>query len=389
MNSDAIRSQQFANNSQLAGRAVERVVVAMSGGVDSSVAALLVARAGFPALGVSMQVWDYRQHGGCSSRATCCAPDDFTDARRVAGAVGIPYYVFDFEESFRREVINRFVDTYQRGRTPNPCVDCNAKVKFFELRERARALGCSHVATGHYARIEQHSDGWHLLRAVDREKDQSYFLYNLTQQELAQTLFPIGELTKPEVREIARQHALVTASKPESQDICFVSGSVQDFLVKLGTRTAPGTICDLSGRVIGAHDGVHQFTVGQRKGLGIGGSDSPLYVISIDAHTNTVTVGPKEALARSGFRVEECTFMAPQVLKQLAQLSSSSLTLSAVAQVRHRHPGLPVTMTLHRNGDTLSAEARWSAEWAPVSPGQACVFYDSANLEVLGGGRIV
>ncbi|MFO0416139.1 MAG: MnmA/TRMU family protein, partial [Pseudomonadota bacterium] len=187
------------------------VVVAMSGGVDSSVAAALLAKQGYPLIGVSMQVWDYKKNSSENSRATCCSPADFCDARMVASKLDIPFYVVDFEETFEREVINRFVETYQRGLTPNPCIDCNSKVKFRELRERASYFGCSHVATGHYARVRESEQGFHLLRGRDRDKDQSYFLYTCRQDELGKTLFPVGDYTKPEIRELARQAGLATA----------------------------------------------------------------------------------------------------------------------------------------------------------------------------------
>ncbi len=368
-------------NTQLFQEGVDRVVVAMSGGVDSSVAALLVHRHGYAALGISMQVWDYRQHGGCGNRATCCSPDDFTDARKVAAAIGIPYYVFDFEQTFRREVIEKFVRTYRIGETPNPCVDCNAKVKFKELRQRAVALGCSHVATGHYARIERQADGYHLTRAIDREKDQTYFLYNLTQAELGQTIFPVGDLTKAEVREIAREAGLVTAEKAESQDICFVSGSVAEFLERHGGSLPHGEIVLRDGSKVGEHEGIDSFTVGQRKGLGLGGNERPLYVLEIDAAANRVIVGHKEELAREGFEVGEISWMSPTISGTAWQ----SGRIKALAQVRHRHPGVAVEVNEPDDG---VCHVSFVDGWATVSPGQACVFYDMQNREVLGGGRI-
>jgi tRNA-uridine 2-sulfurtransferase len=372
-------------NSQLFHKNVERVAVAMSGGVDSSVAAMILGSAGYRAIGISMQVWDYRNNGGCKSRATCCAPDDFTDARKVAAKIGIPYYVFDFEETFRHEVIDKFVRTYARGETPNPCVDCNAKVKFFELRNRAKTFECSHVATGHYARIELRSDGYHLLRARDLAKDQSYFLYNLTQEELSQTIFPVGDFTKSEVREMAQEGGLVTASKPESQDICFVSGSVQDFLVRLGNEKKRGQIVLQNGTVIGEHEGIHSFTVGQRKGLGVGGNEEPLYVLELDAAGNRVIVGPKSALETSSFSVHEVRWSSPKILSLLTNVDGC-FELSARAQVRHRHPGVPVKVKC--NPATQTAEVLFLDAWATVSPGQAAVFYSDDNNELLGGGRI-
>ena len=358
----------------------KRVVVAMSGGVDSSVAAALMAEQGYQALGVSMQVWDYRRRGGCAGRASCCAPEDFSDARRVAAAIGIPYYVFDFEEVFGREVIDKFVATYQHGQTPNPCIDCNQKVKFAALRQRAASLGAGLVATGHFALIRQGADGYHLLRGIDREKDQSYFLYGLHQCELEKTLFPVGSLTKAQVRERARSLGLVTAEKSESQDICFVSGSIADFLVDRGVAGVPGDIITRDGRVLGRHQGVHAFTVGQRRGLQLGGSAEPLYVIEIRPQENQVVAGPKQELERERFAVRELHWVAPQ-----AQQLAASGVLECIAQLRYRHRGVPVRVVPGRDG---WAQVAFTAEWSVVSPGQAAVFYDRDNQEVLGGGTI-
>jgi tRNA-specific 2-thiouridylase len=356
------------------------VVVAMSGGVDSSVAALLLHQQGYRVLGVSMQVWDYRNHGGSSSRATCCAPDDFTDARRVAGKIGVPYYVFDFEKTFRREVIDNFVATYQRGETPNPCIDCNSKVKFRELRTRAAAIGAAAVATGHYAQVEERRGAYHLLRGVDPLKDQSYFLYNLNQTELGQTLFPVGAMKKDQVREIAREAGLVTAEKPESQDICFVSGSAADFVTAIGrTPARPGAITTVDGTQVGGHEGVHRFTVGQRRGLRVGGSDVPLYVVRIEPERNEVVVGPRSALETRTFQVSAANWCSPDAPKV-------GETINACVQVRHRHPGIPSRVS-RSSQDEFSVE--FTDAWTTVSPGQAAVVYDHSNCEVLGGGRIL
>lgn len=331
-----------------------------------------------------MQVWDYRNHGGASSRATCCAPDDFTDARKVASTIGIPYYVFDFEATFRREVIDKFVASYERGETPNPCVDCNNKVKFRELRERARTFGAPMVATGHYARVVRDESGSHLLRGVDSAKDQSYFLYGIQPNELTETLFPIGHLTKPEVREIAREAGLVTAEKSESQDICFVSGSAKDFVARIGRGTKGGVIRSRSGEKLGEHDGIHGFTVGQRRGIGVGGTSEPLYVLAIEPETRDVIVGPKAELEVGEFQVLSPNWIAPSTRKILSD-SSGPNEFKALAQLRHRHPGVPVDVTILPDG---SARARFTHEWTPVTPGQAAVFYDLSNTEVLGGGTI-
>lgn len=358
----------------------QRIAVAMSGGVDSSVAALLLKEAGHELIGISMQVWDYRQNGGCKSRATCCAPDDFADARQVAARINVPYYVFDFEETFRREVINPFVESYAQGLTPNPCVECNNKVKFRELRDRVFKLQFKAVATGHYARVDERDEGLVLLRGVDRDKDQSYFLYGIKSEELAFTRFPIGHLKKSEVREIARAAGFSTADKAESQDICFVSGPVKDFLVRLGTKKRQGFIRDMHGNILGEHDGIHQFTVGQRRGIGVGGNHEPSYVLELDAASNSVIVGPKAQLERSNFHVDLCNWIHPS-----AKPRAKAFELNAIAQLRHRHEGTPVRLTINPSG---ASSAIFTDSWATVSPGQSAVFYDLNNEVVLGGGII-
>jgi len=358
-----------------------QIVVAMSGGVDSSVAALMLHKEGFSVVGVSMQVWDYRNSGGCESKASCCAPDDFTDARKVAARIGVPYYVFDFEKTFRKEVIDRFVSEYQQGLTPNPCVECNNKVKFRELRDRATSLGCKKVATGHYAQIKESAEGSRLMRAEDKGKDQSYFLYGIKPQELENTIFPVGHMQKSEVRELAREAGLVTADKPESQDICFVSGKVQDFLVKLGSKKQAGDIVLTDGSKIGQHDGIHNFTVGQRRGIKIGGNEKPLYVIEISQTDNRVIVGGKEDLERESFSVSELSWVSPDITKHLVQ---ETYRFPAIAQVRSRHKGVEVEVLVKAN----QAEVFFKNEWATISPGQVAVFYDQKNEEVLGGGKI-
>jgi tRNA-specific 2-thiouridylase len=331
-----------------------------------------------------MQVWDYKKNSAENSRATCCSPADFCDARMVAAKLEIPFYVVDFEKTFEREVISRFVQTYQQGLTPNPCIDCNSKVKFRELRERAASFGCDHVATGHYARIRASADGYHLLRGVDRTKDQSYFLYTCKQEELKSTLFPVGEFTKPQIREIAREAGLVTANKAESQDICFVSGSVQDFVTRIGGSRGRGNFVTKDGSVVGQHDGIHRYTVGQRRGLHLGGAAEPLYVIGLTAATNEVVVGSKEELKREGFLVGEMHWVSPQLISRVSG-AQTPFSFDAVAQVRSRHEGVRARITVL---DALNVSVEWIDEWAPVSPGQAAVFYDLNNEELLAGGRI-
>ncbi|MCI5064461.1 tRNA 2-thiouridine(34) synthase MnmA [bacterium] len=362
----------------------------MSGGVDSSVAALLLAREGKEVVGVSMQVWDYRNSTAsgegptCNSKATCCAPSDFADARSVADLIGIPYYVFDFEKKFEEKVISRFLRTYASGQTPNPCVDCNNDVKFRELRQRSLSLGCASVATGHYVRVEEQGDGFHLFRGEDREKDQSYFLYGLRQNELAQTLFPLGGLVKSEVRELAREAGITTADKPESQDICFVSGPLRDFVgSRLGKLKRPGKFALRDGTVVGAHGGIHEFTVGQRKGLGLSGFDEPLYVLEIDAESGTVYVGYRHELEVAGFTVAELNWVHPDLWKR--DFSEESTPLEVTVQVRHQHRGVPAQVHVVDGIATVT----YSEEWTSAAPGQAAVFYDRDNREVLGGGRIL
>lgn len=362
-----------------------RVVCAMSGGVDSSVAALLLKKQGYPVVGISMQVWDYRNHGGSKSRATCCAPTDFLDARKVAGTLDIPYYVMDLEEYFAKEVIDNFVESYVSGTTPNPCVECNRKVKFKELRRRAMQFGCSQVATGHYARITKDDSGYHLRRAKDRDKDQTYFLYGLSQEELGSTIFPIGDYEKREVRELARESGLVTADKAESQDICFVSSSVREFVERRkGFDAQNGDIVTKIGKKVGEHSGIYAYTVGQRKGLNVGGSAEPLYVIEIDPSNNQVVVGGKEELDRHSFSVKGLTVVAPQLLRSIRE-SDYPFTFEATAQLRHRHEGVPVKVTADNNGHAL---VTFSAHGTTVTPGQAAVFYCMNNDEVLAGATI-
>ena len=349
-------------------------VVAMSGGVDSSVAAALTAerRGRDSVLGISLRLYSTDEQALRSGRS-CCAPDDLYDARRAAAALGIRFYVYDAQERFRTEVIDDFVGAYARGETPNPCVRCNQQVKFDWLLDRARRLGTDELITGHYARIERAADGrWRLLRARDAAKDQSYFLHGLTQEELALVRFPLGELTKPQVRELARRSGLPNADKPESMEVCFVAGQpVADFLEAHGVPPARGEIVDLSGRVVGEHDGIHRFTVGQRRGLGVA-RKLPLYVAALDADRQRVVIGSREEVARSSFRVLQASWVA----------EPPEPGASCEVQIRHR--GKPLAARIEPDGDCVRVTLREPA--VGVAPGQSAVFY--RGDDVLGGARI-
>jgi tRNA-uridine 2-sulfurtransferase len=359
------------------------VVVAMSGGVDSSVSAYLLAKAGVKCIGISMQVWDYRNNGGSKSKVTCCAPDDFTDARIVAAKSGIPYYVYDFEKTFRKEVIDHFIDSYNQGETPNPCVECNRKVKFLELRKRASHLGCNYVATGHYAQIEWIKNKPVLNRGAYREKDQSYFLSSLKENELNATIFPVGSMTKDEVRQIALEAGLQIADKPESQDICFISGKISDFLTNIGkSQKKPVIVEDSSGNIVATKSDINHFTIGQRKGLGLsGGTSAPLYIVDIKPELNRITVGSKDELKRDTFTVNNVNWF--NHAKNI--FTSNQDTFEGIVQVRSRHLGTKVTI---KQIEGNSVKVNFNKDWCHVAPGQAAVFYDLTNTTVIGGGTI-
>jgi tRNA-specific 2-thiouridylase len=354
---------------------MNRVLVAMSGGVDSSVAAALLAEAGHEVVGVTMKTFCYSGTGDHGK--TCCGLDGIADARRVAVALGIPHYVFDVEEDFTRDVIDDFVAEYARGRTPNPCVRCNSNTKFRDLLARGRQLGCDRIASGHYVRRTDGPDGPALLRGVHRPKDQSYFLWGLPRDMLPSLLFPLGELTKEEVRERARALELATAEKPESQEICFVpTGNYRDLLErKLEARhpaLEPGPLLDRSGRELGRHDGYAGFTVGQRKGLG-GGFGEPMYVLEIRAEERAVVIGTRDELHSRSVEVGEVNWLTPAPPGPGEEVR---------VQLRYRAPDVPATVV------TAEPDLRLTlAEPVPaVTPGQSAVVFRGDRI--LGGGRI-
>jgi tRNA-specific 2-thiouridylase len=353
-----------------------RIVVAMSGGVDSSVAAALLAREGHEVIGLSMQLYDHSgSHAGGEVRfGSCCTIDDLHDARRVAARLGIPHYIVNFERQFDETVVSNFVREYASGRTPIPCVHCNGDLKFATLAARADALGASLVATGHYARVETVAGRYRLKRGLDPAKDQSYFLFTLTQEQLSHAQFPVGALDKAAVRSLARELGLAVSDKPDSHEICFVTdGDHHAFLESHGAARTPGAIRDISGRVVGTHDGVHRFTVGQRKGLGLS-SGVRLYVVDIDASAGAVTVGPREALERSALTASGVNWIDGTPPPAGARVT---------AQIRYRHR--EAAATIHPlEGGRVSVD--FDEPQYAVAPGQAVVFYE-ADV-VLGGGWI-
>jgi tRNA-specific 2-thiouridylase len=376
----------------------------MSGGVDSSVAAALLAEQGHDVIGVSMQLYPStsRDEGvglvvGRSGQATtavdkwgtCCTMDDLNDARRVAAAIGIPHYIVNFESHFGEHVISNFVREYVSGRTPIPCSHCNSDLKFAELLDRATAYDADQLATGHYARVVRDDQGrFHLYRGADTSKDQTYFLFSLTQEQLSRAAFPVGHLDKDTVRAHARRLNLHVTEKPDSQEICFVpDGDYAAFVERQAPdATRAGTIVNNDGRVLGTHGGVHRFTIGQRKGLGLSSSE-PLYVLAIKPESAQVVVGSRESLGRTSLTASEVNWISGVAPSDWLRVS---------AQIRHRHPAAPAKIRLKPDSTDCTGGVRRQPDWtadvefdapqAAITPGQAVVFYDGD--EVLGGGWI-
>jgi len=361
----------------------------MSGGVDSSAAAAILKEQGHELVGFTMQLWDQRRgintdENGDPLPSRCCSLDDVYDARRVAEELGFPFYVLNLERDFERDVVQPFVTSYLNGETPIPCVACNSRLKFASLDRLAVSLGCEKVATGHYARVEfdPSTNRYKLLRGLNQQKDQSYFLWELTQSQLSRAMFPLGDISKPEARDAARRHGLAVAEKKESQEICFVpdgdyAGFIDRYLESEGeTNRLPGAgeIVDTTGRVIGQHSGIQRYTIGQRRGIGIA-DERPLYVISLDVEKNQVVVGADQALLKSEFVAAGVNWVA---------FDNPVEPVRAEVRVRYRHTAAPATITPLENN---RARVVFDEPQRAITPGQATVFY--SGDEVVGGGWIV
>lgn len=366
-----------------------KIAVAMSGGVDSSAAAAILKEQGHDLVGFSMQLWNQRRginvdENGDPLPSRCCSLDDVYDARRVAEELGFPFYVLNLEREFERDVVRPFVTSYLNGETPIPCVSCNSRLKFASLDSLAASLGCEKVATGHYARVEYDGSAnrYRLFRGRNQQKDQSYFLWELTQDQLSRAMFPLGEMSKPEVREVAREHDLAVAEKAESQEICFVpdgnyAGFIDRYLEAENSANrlpGQGEIVNTRGEVVGQHTGIHRYTIGQRRGIGIAG-ERPLYVLSINAQKNRVTVGEQDDLLSRGFNAAGVNWVA---------FDDPPTPLQAQVRIRYRHAEAPATIIPLENN---RAQVIFDEPQRAITPGQATIFY--IQDEVVGGGWIM
>ena len=354
---------------------MDRALIAMSGGVDSSVAALLTLRQGYECVGCTMKLHDDPAETIKDSH-TCCTLDDVEDARSVAFKLGMKFYVFNFQDGFREKIIDKFIRCYECGMTPNPCIDCNRYMKFDKLFERARVLDCSTIVTGHYARIVRKDGRFALLKAADETKDQSYVLYQLTQDQLAHISFPLGDLSKQETRRLAEENGFINSHKPDSQDICFVpDGNYAKVIEKLTGKTYPeGDFVDKDGNVLGRHKGIIHYTIGQRKGLEIA-LGRPMYVVALDVENNRVVLGDNEDLFKSTLTASDFNYIPGRM---------PSGPFRCTAKVRYKHPEQPATAGMMEDG---RVKVTFDQPQRAITPGQAVVLYDGD--EVLGGGTII
>ena len=354
----------------------EKVIVAMSGGVDSSVAALLLHRQGFDVVGVTMRLWSVEREDVPAANKRCCSVEDVDDARRVCHALGVPHYFLNFEREFQRHVIDYFVAEYDRGRTPHPCLACNDKIKFDFLLRRATFLDADFIATGHYGRVRTDADGrYEIHKGIDASKDQSYVLFTLGQSELSRLLLPVGEYRKKDIRALAHEAGLPVADKPDSQEICFIPDDNYRKFVSDRVRPRPGNLVDLGGEVLGTHPGIQFFTIGQRRGLGLSGSTvQPLYVTRIDSETNDVVLGRHEDLFSSRLWASRVSYVSGTIPDE---------PTSVTAKIRYKAEGADATI-VPLSDDT--AEVWFDEPQRAVTPGQAVVFY--SGDKILGGGYI-
>lgn len=352
-----------------------KALIAMSGGVDSSVAAKIMVDEGYECIGCTMKLHDNALETE-NLEKTCCSLSDVEDARSVAIRLGMPYYVFNFQDDFKEKIIDKFIDSYKNGRTPNPCIDCNRYMKFDKLFERAKVLGCDYIVTGHYVRITEDENGkFHLLKAIDNTKDQSYVLYSMTQEQLAHAKFPLGGMPKTETRRLAEEGGFINADKPDSQDICFVpDGDYASVIEKYsGQKEKPGKFVDLDGNVMGEHKGITHYTIGQRKGLGLA-LKAPAYVQRLDVKNNLVILGDNESLFSRELAASEVNWISGEVPAKPIRCS---------AKIRYKHVEQPCTVTA-TGPDTISVV--FDEPQRAITPGQSVVLYDGDD--VLGGGVI-